>query len=454
MDKRSNNDSRNKERKIEKVTYFKKYFAMGHIKLIVIFILLSGVLSIATLNADKYIDISHFFAFFLEKETPINIATTHAPKSNLPKKISNSSVTQEISDSSEAKPLDVEYEELPDVVLSVKPLDLSRTPSADELMAAGQLGGPLYPVKEVDKKGVVGKKRRAEINLSFGLAIEAWNTHRYKEAVKLFQEHVEKYGDSPWVGESILHIGCDARYNGRYVEAEEAFQQLIENYQASDYIGAKMLYNKALSRLGVLRMLQNDYGAAEDLFSELRNNSPDWRHRTYAAYWLQRISLEKASGLSMLNCGMTALSHMLKKEGKDKEATEVVSLVPETSAGFSFLDLKDKAAKFGIDTTALKVERNDISNLPLPAIVRIEGTEGSNISGHYWILEKAAGKTLQLYDTQSGRRFIQTPKEFSKQWNGEVFVFSNKTDLPGTVIDDQKMDQITGGCCGVPRPPC
>ncbi|MCI5159748.1 MAG: hypothetical protein D3906_15235, partial [Candidatus Electrothrix sp. AUS1_2] len=39
---------------------------------------------------------------------------------------------------------------LPDVPLSTKPLDLSRTPTTEELMAAGQLGGQLFPTADIE----------------------------------------------------------------------------------------------------------------------------------------------------------------------------------------------------------------------------------------------------------------------------------------------------------------
>jgi hypothetical protein len=49
---------------------------------------------------------------------------------------------------------------------SVKPLVLSRTPSNEELRAAGQLGGPLYPTRDMTDKA-----KEADINASFGEAI-------------------------------------------------------------------------------------------------------------------------------------------------------------------------------------------------------------------------------------------------------------------------------------------
>src|SRR6266568_3993814 len=63
-------------------------------------------------------------------------------------------------------------DKLPKVRLSVKPIDLSKKIAREDIMAAGQLGGQLYPTHELDDKA-----REQEINNSFGAAIQEWNKH-------------------------------------------------------------------------------------------------------------------------------------------------------------------------------------------------------------------------------------------------------------------------------------
>src|ERR1017187_6005815 len=53
--------------------------------------------------------------------------------------------------------------------VSTKPLDLSRAPSVDELAAAGQLGGPLFPTHELDDP-----VRDEAARWAFGKIIEQW----------------------------------------------------------------------------------------------------------------------------------------------------------------------------------------------------------------------------------------------------------------------------------------
>ncbi len=118
---------------------------------------------------------------------------------------------------------------IPHVRHSVKPLDLTKPPTAEELMAASQFGGVLYPTCDLstrmlskaplttvkNKQNIsvpssVGNNAQSTLkkieqeNLSFGKAIQEWNKHNYKKATKMSKKHVEGYPDSPWVSEAIL----------------------------------------------------------------------------------------------------------------------------------------------------------------------------------------------------------------------------------------------------------
>jgi TolA-binding protein len=92
-------------------------------------------------------------------------------------------------------------------------------------MAAGQLGGALFPTHELKDQ-----QREAAARLDFGRAIEEWNQHEYPKAVAMFRKHVKDFPDSPWAAEAELHVGCDATYNGRYTEAQTIFQKLIAEH--------------------------------------------------------------------------------------------------------------------------------------------------------------------------------------------------------------------------------
>ncbi len=344
---------------------------------------------------------------------------------------------------------------IPKVRHSVKPLDLSRPPTTNEIMASGQLGGQLYPTDEL-----TDKQREKKINLSFGEAIQEWNKHEYKKAVKMFRKHIEEYPDSPWASEAVLHVGCDATYNGRYTEAEESFKWILEKNKDRDHEGAKLLMNKAKTRLGILKVYQNNFKEAKQLFGELKKESPDWRDRTYASHWIQRLSRYSTNQLAMLNCGTQALAYLLEKDGKKVDARKVIELLPESVQGHSIKDLSNIASRYGYNLTAVRILSSEINKLPLPAIMHIsphfeKGGQGGFLDGdkgHYWILERIKGDKLALYDPQSRGRFEQRLHEFSREWSGNAVVFSGNQNLPGIKLAESEIERIFGGCCGARRP--
>ena len=146
---------------------------------------------------------------------------------------------------------------------------LSTLPTTSEIMAAGQLGGLLYPTHEEAKSQGAADDRKA-----FGSSIEVWNRHNYRDAASEFREFIQQYPDSPWTAEAKLHIGCYASYNGRYGEAESLFEEIIREQQGKQHSGAIMLLNKARQRLALVKVYQNNVDEAKRLFSELMK-SPD-----------------------------------------------------------------------------------------------------------------------------------------------------------------------------------
>ncbi|MFZ5453880.1 MAG: RHS repeat-associated core domain-containing protein [Thermodesulfobacteriota bacterium] len=338
-------------------------------------------------------------------------------------------------------------QDLPQVRHSVKPLNLSRAPTTEELMAAGQLGGPLYPTHFL-----ANKAREREVNHSFGVAIQAWNMHEYQEAVEMFRQHVAQYPDSPWASEAVLHVGCDALYHGRYTEAGNCFNRILAANRDSQHQGARIMVHKARTRLANLKTLQGNFPAAQEQFRLLKQDSQDWRDRTYAAHWIQRLSREKRDQLAIFNCGAQALAHLLRKKGQKSQARDLQKLVAASSRGHSMRDLKSLAASQGYRLTGLKLTVAQLRQIPLPAIVQLTGrTQGDR--GHYWVLEAVEKNALQFFDPQSGNRFRQTEAEFAREWGGNALVFAGPHGLPGLKLAAKEMSDLYGGCCGVPRAP-
>jgi RHS repeat-associated protein len=330
---------------------------------------------------------------------------------------------------------------------STLPLDLSRAPTSMELMAAGQLGGPLYPTHVLKDK-----PREQLANWSFGQAIQEWNQHRYPLAVKMFRKHLEDFPDSPWAAEAALHIGCDATYNGRYTEAEAVFSQLISSHRSKPMLGASMLVNKARQRLALLKIEQNNLDEANALFGDLLHDSADWRHRTYASHWIQTISRFQAAKQALLTCGAEALAYALEKEGRVNEASQVRTNVPATMRGHSLANLVQISADHGFALTAIHIKPDDITAIPLPAILHIIPKHRGD-RGHFWVLDKIQGASLEIYDSQSQHRFRQSIEDLKQEWTGITLIFHKGGPLPGEKLDAGVMEELTGGCCGAPRPP-
>lgn len=351
--------------------------------------------------------------------------------------------------------------------MNVKPMDLSKEATTEDLIAAGQLGGHLFPTAEEEKEPVFQKamkskqhkkkkskksKRAKKMRKDFAKAIQSWNKHEYKDAYKDFENYMEEYPSSPWAAEAQLHMGCEARYNGRYSEAESTFEDIIEKYADKEYIGSKMLADKAKSRLGVLKYLQNNQQESAEYFKDLKKNSKDWRLRTYASNWLMKLGKAKKIGSNeLLDCGIRAMAYMLKTKGRKKEAKEVRKLKPKGDKGQSIAELKGMAEKYGFDLTAINIDVDQIKDIPLPIIAQVDNKQGNGI-GHYWIVEKIMNGVLTIRDQQAPRRFQQTAEEFAREWNGNALVFVKPDGLPGNILSEVEMNQIYGGCCGVQAP--
>ena len=339
----------------------------------------------------------------------------------------------------DAQPLRAAY------ATTVKGLDLSRAPSGEELMAAGQLGAPLFPTHDASET-----EREASARLAFGSAIEEWNKHEYSKAVRMLRQFVADHAESPWAGEARLHIGCDAAYNGRTSEAQEIFSQLILEHQGKEHFGARMLVNKARQRLAMVEAEQNNLDAAVLELRSLIQDSPDWRHRTYGSHWMVRLSQFAAARQALANCGAEALAYALRRQGQEAAAARVQTNLPASARGHSLAALTRMSSDAGMEMSGVELDPNGLGAISLPAILQVRSYNPEG-SGHYWVLDKAQAGRVELYDPQSQRRFHQTLEELAKEWTGRALVFGKRPVLGGRRLRPEEMETNSGGCCGLPR---
>ncbi|MCO7225902.1 RHS repeat-associated core domain-containing protein [Pleionea sp. CnH1-48] len=328
-----------------------------------------------------------------------------------------------------------------------------QNPTVQDVMASGQLGGILHPNQDANQAShsLELTDSFAVQNSAFAKAMDEWNLHNYKYAYSMMDEYLRRYPDGLWAGEADLHMGCEARFNGRYREANERFSRIVKKYENNRFEGARKIAEKAKSRLAVLRVMENNLPAAEKLFEELYSDGSDWRQRTYASQWVQRIARLKQQGRSLADCGTQALSHVLAQKGLESEAQTVKAMKPEENEGFTIQSLKDIAGKYQQPLTAMHIKSSDIERLPLPAIAHIDRQDTGGL-GHYWIIESASDSEVVVYDKQKQRRFKQSLEEFDREWSGRMLVFAEANGLPGTELSFEEALSAYGGCCGIQRP--
>ncbi len=325
---------------------------------------------------------------------------------------------------------------------------LNTPPTNEQLSAAGQLGGILYPTKPVENIVTQSAER-----LAFGRAIQMWNQHHYQQASVLFDAFRKQYPNSAWASEATLHMACNARFTGQYTLANNLFNEVIQNNIASDYIGAKQMVAKAKSRLGILRLMENNPDAAKQLFSDVHQHAPSWRLRTYTSIWLRKLSAMEEHAGNLLDCGTRALAYLLEQDARHDEAEQVLGYAPaDQSEGFSLSELVKLSQSYGYETTAVNTSVLELLTLSRPAILQIS-REKTGGKGHYWILERVESNLFYVFDPQMNRRFIFTPAQLSQEWQGKALLFSTTTAHIGNPLTKQMMDDTRGGCCGIQRPP-
>lgn len=126
------------------------------------------------------------------------------------------------------------------------------------------------------------------------------------------------------------------------------------------------------------------------------------------------------------DCGLNALFILLELNGHQVELSKLRDkLPPQTSKGYSFLDLKNAAAGVGYDLQGVML--NDSSNLPrVPAIVFLSDRE----NGHFIVTKPIANssKLVQIFDAPAQPRIVNT--DFlvkDSHWTGRALILKSKS---------------------------
>ncbi|MGF1484928.1 MAG: RHS repeat-associated core domain-containing protein [Opitutales bacterium] len=329
--------------------------------------------------------------------------------------------------------------------ITLRPLDLSRVPTEEELRLSGQLGSPLSPVGQAEPmliSDTTARERQAADNLAFGRAMQEWNKHNYSEAVRLFKAHHTDFPSSPWAGESVLHMGCEAQFNGRWDEALGRFEWIIDNLpEGSD------IYQKALLRRAVLLMERGDFNESIAGFRLMLVTEASWQRRTYAQNWIRQLSAYKGHQASLRNCGGAAIAHVFRMRGDLETATGLSEMAAFGDYGFTLEELEALANASGLKADSVRVSPEKFETLSFPFIAHYKDEHFVTVEGF------DQDGNVKVFDSRVGRVVSMSRDSFLAQWSGLGLLLDADEDLPEGIFEASSDDlHFVGGCCGLPRP--
>ena len=375
-----------------------------------------------------------------------------------------------------------------DCQVTVRALDLKRIPTEKDLRRAGQFGGALNPLRPAEptrvsarlkvvlqKGGVVGdlndasattsvedvaalqdpetpptrkllatarrKLRRTEnINVSFGRAMQEWNQHRYQAASLLLAQHVKDYPESPWAGEALLHLGCNAKYNGRFAEAQEIYEKILKSTNANvdnstagfrraqnvrgnvlkaqgsataastqlsspfdvDRLSKALngatptdlmtravdaadetsdesfdIHQKAKLRWADLDIATGNLDGAVAKLQNLLQTDRDWRRLTWTQAWLRRVTIYRRNARDLRACGTQALSVVFGSLGKKQASLQLAQMRPTSSNGYSLAELQRLASRYGVSMRGFRTDTQSLASLPTPFLIHYDFNEAA-----------------------------------------------------------------------------
>ncbi len=314
--------------------------------------------------------------------------------------------------------------------VSVAPLDLSKVPTEAQLMAAGGEMGPLdtlgnadeadfkerlarsfglASVAEFDRLSTQAEavfdatgsavsaavlklsqarkrvKRLRKINHEFGTAINLRNARKFTETARLMREHLDKFPDSPWAGEAMLHLSLDATYTGRPAEAQARLQTLMDVTTEDPASPTWEIRCKAKGSWANLDLQLGQYESAIPKLENIVATDTSSHRRTWASMWLTqarlRLGVKAQPGFKMMRaCGSEALGLILVGLNKKSAAQRVEKIVPPHPDGFSLEEIARIANRNGVPMRGFRVATQarvgsraaQLAKLPLPLIIHYD----------------------------------------------------------------------------------
>ncbi len=404
---------------------------------------------------------------------------------------------------------------VPNPYTTVVPLDLSngRVPTQKEVSGQGAMCGALAPAApadpaefevEIDKKlqgegfrqglktklpapetaglapGVRAASQRLEdakkrvkdakeANRDFALSMLDWNANDFEKAVGKMEAYIEKHPRSPWLPEALIHMGDYAKFTAQPTRAQQLYQRVMEITSATPVEMSYEAHQKAYERWADLYLVEGRWAEARPMLEELVENDLHWRRRTWADYWLRQIDIksnDRNQLLAMRNCGPLALAIVFDELGRNESARRVAALRPAEEEGVSLEQMRQIAAREGLEVQGFRARASQLAALPLPLILhyaplsapkpRVLGTAKGNAvatkveantqvkagaPGHFMIVRAIDARrgTASLVNPQDGARSTLTLAQLGREWSGNGLMIAStpkarlaQSDVPTT----------------------
>jgi RHS repeat-associated protein len=271
--------------------------------------------------------------------------------------------------------------------VSPLPLDTSRAPHPNDIMAAGMDCGPMFPTEiadpaelddELDKKKVkpedkaVKLQRLQDSNLSFAKAMEEWNQKKYRQAVKSLEKHIQEFPDSPWKQEARMHVADNAQWTGRFTDSILTYEQIVEETDRTPGSRSFDVHFKALQKWAAVDILLGRFQDAENKCNDIKASDLHWRRRTWADYWLLKLQMFKKNTRQLHTCGSNALLVVLKDFGKGEQAKKLSTQISPRQEGYNLAELQGLAKKYGVEMRGFRTDVEQLAKLPMPLLIHCD----------------------------------------------------------------------------------
>ena len=224
-------------------------------------------------------------------------------------------------------------------------------------------------------------KNAKEANRDFALAMLDWNANRFEQSVEKMEAYLKKHPRSPWLPEALIHIADYAKFTAQPTRAQELYQRVMEITSATPDEMSYEAHQKAYERWADLYLVEGRWAEARPMLEDLLNNDLHWRRRTWADYWLRQIDIkssDRGQRLALLNCGPLALAIVFNELGRNEGARRVAALRPAEEEGVSLAQMRQIAAREGLQVEGFRARASQLAALPLPLILHYKPLEAPN----------------------------------------------------------------------------